>query len=249
MKLENRVALITGGGKNIGRAIALEFAREGADIIINGHRNRDLLLEVARDIESLGRRALTVVVDISQPDQVQAMVTEAYEKFRRIDISVANAAIRPRQSLEEISPEDWRWVIDTNLSSAFYLARLVLPGMRERRWGRLIHISGIDGFKGLANRAHNVTAKAGIHGFTKAVALEYASYGITVNTISPGAINTERPKKWYPNWSAEERAQKIPVNRIGEPWEIAKACVFLASDDASFITGQAIHINGGEGMF
>jgi NAD(P)-dependent dehydrogenase (short-subunit alcohol dehydrogenase family) len=166
-----------------------------------------------------------------------------------VDIAVEAAAIRPHAPFLEISVEDWQHVLTTNLSSAFFFARALLPGMLERKWGRIIHVSGADGFAGYPNRAHNIAAKAGLHGFTKAVALETAAHGVTVNSVVPGAFLTERDLRQYPNWKNEEVAKAIPVQRLGDVEEFAAMCVHLASEKSGYITGQALHMNGGQWMF
>jgi 3-oxoacyl-[acyl-carrier protein] reductase len=232
--LQGRTALITGSGQNIGRVIALLFASSGANVVINGHQNREAIEKVAQEARDLGSQAIAVIADIGDPDAVQKMVDVSLENFGVVDIVVANAAIRPRQAFLDISIEDWHRVINTNLSSAFYLARATLPGMKAKQWGRIIHISGYDGFVGAPYRAHNVTCKGGTD-------------GITANTVSPGTIDTHRIAEDYPNLEAKYQVLKniIPVRRLGTCEDIAEACLYLASDASSFVTGQVIHVNGG----
>jgi NAD(P)-dependent dehydrogenase (short-subunit alcohol dehydrogenase family) len=245
--LQGRTALITGSGQNIGRAIALLFAGAGANVVINGRRHQEKLDAVAQAVRSQGGQALTVLADVSVPEAVQAMVEQATDTFGSVDIVVSNAAIRPRQALLDIAIADWHHVLNTNLNAAFYLARTVLPGMQARGWGRLIHISGYDGFVGAPFRAHNVTCKGGIHAFSKAIAMEFGPDGITANTVSPGTMDTTRRAEDYPDLATkyERLKQIIPVRRLGQPEDIAEACLFLASDLSSFINGQVIHVNGG----
>lgn len=245
--LQGRTALITGSGQNIGRAIALFFASSGANVVINGHQNREAIEKVAQEARDLGSQAIAVMADIGDPDAVQRMVDVSIEKLGAVDIVVANAAIRPKQDFLEISIEDWHRVINTNLNSAFYLARATLPGMKARQWGRIIHISGYDGFIGAPYRAHNVTCKGGIHAFSKALAMEFGPYGITVNTVSPGTIDTSRIPEDYPNLEAKYQLLRnmIPLRRLGTCEDIAEACLYLASDASSFVTGQVLHVNGG----
>jgi NAD(P)-dependent dehydrogenase (short-subunit alcohol dehydrogenase family) len=245
--LQGRTALITGSGQNIGRAIALLFAAAGANVVINGRRHQDKLDSVAQVVRSHGGQALTVLADVSVPEAVKAMVEQATETFGGVDIVVSNAAIRPRQALLDISIADWHQVLNTNLNAAFYLARIVLPGMQAKGWGRLIHIAGYDGFAGAPFRAHNVTCKGGIHAFSKAIAMEFGPDGITANTVSPGTIDTTRRAEDYPDLARkyERLKQIIPARRLGQPEDIAEACLFLASDLSSFINGQVIHVNGG----
>ena len=245
--LQGRTALITGSGQNIGRAIALLFASSGANVVINGHRNQEAIEKVAQEARDLGGEAIAVMADIGNPDAVQKMVDAAIEQFGVVDIAVSNAAIRPKQAFLEISIEDWQRVINTNLSSAFYLARATLPGMKAQQWGRIIHVSGYDGFVGAPHRAHNVTCKGGIHALSQAIAMEFGPYGITANTVSPGTIDTKRIAEDYPNLEAkyQQLRQLIPLRRIGTCDDVAEACLYLASDASSFITSQVIHVNGG----
>jgi NAD(P)-dependent dehydrogenase (short-subunit alcohol dehydrogenase family) len=248
--LNGRTALVTGSGRNIGRAIALEFAKVGANVVVNGARNADQVDSVVEEIRAAGGRALGVMADVSDPEAVTAMVAAAAAHFGSVDIAVSNVGRRLHQPFLQISVEDWQAVLNTNLSALFYLDRAVLPQMQARCWGRLIHISGYDGFTGhLLNRAHNVACKAGMHGLTKAIAREFGPFGITCNTVVPGAINTERDWSQYPNTNVEQVAQRIAVRRWGEVADIAAACLYLAGDAAGFVTGQALHVNGGEHMF
>jgi len=241
--------LVTGAGRNIGRSIALEFAKAGANVAINVRRNEQEGELVAQEARSHGVRVNVYVADVADFNEVAPMITAVKEDFGFIDIYISNVGLRLRQSLEGISLEDWRRVLDTNLSASFFLAKLLVADMKRERRGRIVHMSGLDGFIGQALRAHTVATKAGLHGFTKALALEVAEYGITVNTVVPGIINTTRPKKHYPHWDPIRLADEVPLRRIGDPREIAWTCMFLASDEAGYITGQAIHVNGGLAMF
>lgn len=248
--LAGRTAIVTGSGRNIGRAVALALAGAGANVVVNGAHTRGKVEAVAAEIERLGGQAWPVMADVSDPAAVADMVAAAVSRFGTVDIAVSNVAKRLHQPFLEIAVDDWRSVLETNLSAVFYLDRLVLPGMKRSGWGRLLHVSGYDGFTGhIPNRAHNVACKAGMHGLTKALAREFGEYGITVNTIVPGAINTERDWSQYPNTDIESKRRQIPVRRWGEVDDIAQACLYLATDAASFVTGQAIHLNGGEYMF
>jgi NAD(P)-dependent dehydrogenase (short-subunit alcohol dehydrogenase family) len=248
--LSGRTALVTGSGRNIGRAIALAFAAQGASVVVNGHRDREAVDRVVREIESRGGRALGVMADVSSHDEVRRMVAQALEVFGAVDIAVSNVALRRMQGFLDITLEDWQRVLDTNLNSAFYLARSVLPRMRERRWGRLVHLSGFDAFWGhVTDRAHSVTAKSGLHGLTKALAREFGCDGITANTVSPGAIDTERDWSQYKHQPKAELEKQIPLRRFGAVEEVAAACVFLASDAGGYVSGQVLHVNGGHSMY
>jgi 3-oxoacyl-[acyl-carrier protein] reductase len=249
--LAGRTALVTGSGRNIGKAIALAFAREGASVVVNGHRDRAAIEAVAEEIRAMGGKALAVMADVGDAAAVEKMIRTAERELAPVDILVSNVSVRKKQPLLEISVEDWDRTITTNLSASFYLARNVLGGMKSRGFGRIIHISGIDGFSGhVPDRAHNISCKAAVHGLAKAISIEFAGFGITANTVSPGAIDTERDWTQYTEpavWRAT-RMQQIPVKKIGRVDDIANACVYLAADSGSFITGQVIHVNGGQYM-
>jgi 3-oxoacyl-[acyl-carrier protein] reductase len=248
--MAGRTALVTGSGRNLGRGIALGFARAGANVVLNGHRDAAALQHVAREAEALGVKAHCVLADVTDPVQMQSMVDECLQVFGRVDIAISNVGLRPRQAFLDISVEDWRRVMETSLSSAFYLARAVLPSMRDQRFGRIIHMSGRDGFFTYANRAHNVTAKAGLHALAKAIAVEFGEFNITANTIAPGKMDTERDETHYPNYQAlwAEAIKRMPLRRLGTAEDAAQCCLFLASEP-SWVTGQLIHLNGGESMY
>lgn len=243
--LEGRTALISGAGRNIGRAMALALAGAGADVIVNVRQNVAEGEEVAAAVRELGSRAMTVTGDVSRVEDVRAMFDQVSGELGPVHILVNNAAVRPHQPFLEITPEDWNWVLGIGLTGAFHCAQAAIPGMIEAGWGRIINISGRDGFSGILNRAHGVTVKAGIHGFTKALALEFGPHGINVNTVVPGLIKTTRPKEWYPTLSYEERSKGIPVRHPGSVDDIASTVRFLVSS-GDYITGQAVHVNGGE---
>jgi 3-oxoacyl-[acyl-carrier protein] reductase len=249
--LQGRTAVVTGSGKNIGRGIALAFARAGANVVVNGRKDREAIERVAGEIEGEGGTALPILADMGDPEAVRDLVTQAGERFGGVDIAVSNAAVRPRQAFLEITAEDWQRVLNNNLSASFYLAQAVIPGMMGRKWGRLIHISGRDGFTGLTHRAHNVTCKAGLFALAKAIAQEFGPHGITANTISPGLIDTSREEVNYPDYAqmVARRSQVIPVRRIGTVDDIAHACLYLASEAGGYVSGQVLHLNGGEFMF
>jgi 3-oxoacyl-[acyl-carrier protein] reductase len=248
--LSGRVALVTGSARNIGKGIALAYAQAGADIVINGRAASDELEQTAAEIRALGVRCLVVTADVATPEGVGHLIATSQRELGRIDISVANVGLRLHQPFLEISIDDWRRTIETSLSSAFYLARAVIPGMKERGFGRLIHISGRDGFFPMTNRAHNIAAKAGLHALAKAIALEFGPFGITANTVAPGLIDTTRDLAQYPDHArrVQARVEQMPARRIGQPDDVARACVYLAAG-GNFVAGQLIHVNGGEYMY
>ncbi len=248
--LGGRTAIVTGSGRNIGRAIALTLARAGANVVVNGHRDRQALDDVVQEVEGFGGRAIAVLADVSSDDSVQGLVDAAAERFGSVDIAISNVGIRKKQPFLDISVADWREVMEHNLSAAFYLARHAIPHMRERRWGRIVHISGFDGFWGqVTERAHNITAKAGLHGLSKALAREFGAEGITANTVAPGAIDTVRDWSQYTHQEKARIEAEIPCRRYGRPDEVAAACEFLCSDRGAFVSGQVIHVNGGHYMY
>lgn len=248
--LRGRTAIVTGSGQNIGKAIALCFAGNGANVVINGHRNAEAVKAVVTEIQNSGGQAIGMMADVSDPNAVKLMVDRAIEEFGKVDITVSNVSIRPKQEFLDISLEDWHQVLNTNLNAAFYLARAVVPQMIAQKWGRIIHISGDDAFCGENHRVHNITAKLGLHGMTRGLAYELSLYGITANTVAPGVIDTVRItenypdlEKWYQHFS-----ETLPVRRIGRVEEIAEACLYLAKETSGFVTGQVLHVNGGSYM-
>ncbi len=244
MSLAGKVALVTGSGRNIGRATVLELAGRGADVVVNARANRAEAEAVAREAQGLGVKAIAFVADVADQAQVDRMVSEAVAHLGPIDILVNNAGLRKVASIVELSVEEWREVVGVNMDGPFYLCKAVVPGMIERGWGRIINVSGLNAFKGRADWAHVCASKMGALGLTRGLAVELAPHGILVNHIVPGAFDTSRDgPQTQP--TAPQRAAGIPLGRLGLPEEVAKACAFLASDEASFITGQTIHVNGG----
>ncbi len=251
MRLTGKTALITGASRNIGRAIALAFAAEGADLAVNTRVNRDELEAVAAECAKAGVRTVPVLGDIADPDAAAAMVKEAAARLGSIDVLVCNAAIRPHKALTDTSLEDWHRVISVNLHSAFYLARAVVPLMKEHGRGSIIAIGGQSNLTGRPNTAAVTAAKTGLLGLVRALAAELGPFGIRANMVIPGFIDTERRyADWYPEFrqappGAPEQLKQIPLGRLGRPEDIADACVFLASDASSYVTGDTIRVMGG----
>jgi len=251
MRLEGKTAPVTGASRNIGRAIALAFAAEGADLILNTRVNRDELEAVAAECRKHGVRVAPVLGDIGDAAAVETMVKEGTAALGAIDVLVCNAAIRPHKPITETSLEDWHRVIAVNLHSAFYLARAVVPGMKARGRGSIIALGGQSSLTGRAGTAAVTAAKTGLLGLVRALAAELGPSGIRVNMVVPGTIDTERRyAEWYPEFrqappGAPERLQRIPLGRLGRPEEIAEACLFLASDASAYITGDTIRVMGG----
>ena len=245
-KLEGKVALVTGSGRNIGRATVLQLAREGANVVVNARSNQAEADAVVREAQALGVKALTVIADMARKDQVDAMAAKALSEFGRVDILINNAAIRPHKPFAEVSVEDWEAVRGVVLDGAFYLTRALIEPMVENRYGRILFFTGEGAFTGGSGRAHVSAAKMGLVGFARALASEFAQHNIRVNVVSPGRIDTRRDNpEWYQGRAPN--AAGIPLGRQGKVDEIAATCLFLVSDDGGFITGQTIHVNGGAG--
>ena len=233
--------MITGAGRNIGRSIALGLAAEGADVVIIVRSHREQANDVAEEVRSNGRRALATVADIRDEQAINLLVEEAREALGPVTMLVNNAAVRPETPFLNLSLEEWKEVIGVNLDGAFVCSRAVLPGMLAAGWGRIVNIVGLTGQTGAVHRAHVVAGKAGLIGLTKALALEYAANNITVNAISPGLIDTAREGAEPKHYG--ERT--IPVGRRGRPGEVAAMVRYLVSEEAAFVTGQTLNINGG----
>jgi len=251
MRLKGRTALITGASRNIGRAIALAFAAEGADVAVNTRVNREELEAVAAECRKTGVRAVPVLADIADAAAVEAMVKQALAELGAIDVLVCNAAIRPHKALTEMSLDEWHRVVGVNLHSAFYLARAVVPAMKEQRRGSIIAIGGQSSLTGRPNTAAVTAAKTGLLGLVRALAAELGPFGIRANMVMPGFMDTERRyAEWYPEFrqappGAPEQLKQIPLGRLGRPEEIADACVFLASEASAYVTGDTIRVMGG----
>jgi 3-oxoacyl-[acyl-carrier protein] reductase len=251
MRLEGKTALITGASRNIGRAIALAFAAEGADLVLNTRSNRGELDAVAADCRKAGVRVVTALADVGDAGAVDAMVARALDELGAIDVLVCNAAIRPHKSVTETSLDDWHRVMAVDLHSAFYLSRAVVPRMKDRRRGSIIALGGQSAITGRPNTAAVTAAKSGLLGLIRALAAELGPFGIRANMVVPGLIDTERRyAEWYPEFKQtppgdHAQLKDIPLRRLGRAEDIADACVFLASDASSYVTGDTIRVMGG----
>jgi 3-oxoacyl-[acyl-carrier protein] reductase len=243
-KLDGKVALVTGSGRNIGRATVLRFAAEGASVVVNARSNRGEAEAVADEARALGVKALAVVADVASKDAVDRMVSGALSEFGRVDILVNNAAIRPHKPFTELTVQDWEEVRGVVLDGAFYCTRAVIDSMVKNRYGRILFFTGEGAFMGAAKRGHVSAAKMGLVGLARSLAAEFAPHDIRVNVVCPGSIDTTRANpQWYGGRPPDARG--IPLGRQGSVDEIAATCLFLVSDDSGFITGQTIHANGG----
>jgi 3-oxoacyl-[acyl-carrier protein] reductase len=249
--LAGRVAIVTGSGRNIGQEIAREFARAGAPVIVNGHRDRQALADTVRQIEGEGGRAHAVVADVSDAGAVRAMVSEAARVFGApVDIVVANVGIRRKQAFLDLTEQDWDDCLAVNLTSAFHLAQAALPGMLQAGRGRFIHLSGLPIATGrYAGKVGVLAAKSGLEGLAKGLAAEFGHRGVTANIVSPGMVKAVRDWSQYTHTSEDIARASIPAGRLATVDDVAAACRYLASDEAAFINGQTLHVNGGEVMF
>jgi NAD(P)-dependent dehydrogenase (short-subunit alcohol dehydrogenase family) len=247
-KLDGRVALVTGAGRNIGRAVALRLASEGADVVVNARSNGSEAEAVADEIRALGRRALPVIADVAESDQVEAMVAQAMETFGRVDLLLNVAAIRPHKPFLELTRDDWERVRGVILDGAIVLTQAVLRSMVEQRYGRVVFFVGDGAWAGGAERGHVSAAKMALVGLCRSLATEFAPHEIRLNVISPGRIDTTRDDAWYPG-RPMDKVDGIPLGRLGDVGDIADGCLFLVSDDSRWMTGQTLHVNGGSAYF
>lgn len=243
MSFEGRVAFVTGSAQGIGRAIALALAEAGCDVVI-ADVNPEKIDSVAKEVEGLGRKSLAIKLDVSDPESVKAGVAKILESFGKIDILVNNAGITRDGLVMRMKPEDWSLVLRVNLDGAFYCTRAVLAGMVKQRYGRIVNIASVVAQAGNPGQANYVASKGGIIGLTKAVAAEVASRSITVNAVAPGFIATAMTEK-LPDDVRTRMLSLIPLGRMGTDRDIACGVRFLASDEASYITGHVLSINGG----
>jgi 3-oxoacyl-[acyl-carrier protein] reductase len=248
-KLDGKVALVTGSGRNIGRATILKMAAEGANVVVNARSNQAEADSVAEEARALGVKAMAILADVSSKEQVDSMVSMAMAEFGKIDILVNNAAIRPHKPFLEVTLEDWEYVRGVVLDGAFYTTSAIMPSMVKNEYGRIIFFTGDGAFQGPPERAHVSAAKMGLVGMCRSLASEFAPKNIRVNVVSPGSIDTSREHpEWYPDARPPD-ASHIPMQRQGKVDEIASTVMFLISDEGGFITGQSIHANGGTAFF
>ena len=244
MQIEGMVAFVTGASRGIGRAIALTLAEAGADVAVNYAGNAAAAEEVAEEIRKMGRRALILQGDVSQTEVAASMLDAVVAEFGRCDILVNNAGITRDGLLMRMKEEDWDAVLNTNLKGVFNCTIAALKYMMKQRAGKIVNIASVVGIMGNAGQANYAAAKAGCIGFTKSVAKEVASRGITVNAVAPGLIATDMTSV-LPDKVIEEMSAGIPLKRAGQAVDVAKAVLFLVSDDAAYITGQTLNVDGG----
>lgn len=244
MLLQGKIALITGGSRGIGRATAILLAEHGADIIINYAGNKQAADEVCESVKKLGRKVLAIQANVSKSDEVQKMIDDAVKEFGRIDILVNNAGITKDGLLMRMKDEDWSSVIDTNLTGVYNCSKAVTKPMMKQKAGSIVNMSSVVGVNGNVGQSNYAASKAGIIGFSKALAKELASRNIRVNAIAPGFIATDMTTD-LSDKVKEEMLKNIPLNSLGTAEDVAQAVLFLASDASKYITGQTLHVDGG----
>jgi NAD(P)-dependent dehydrogenase (short-subunit alcohol dehydrogenase family) len=253
LNFAGKTVLVTGSGRNIGKAIILEFAARGANVVINARSNREEADSVLREAEALGAKGIVVLGDAGEKSVVEDIKARAEKAFGRVDIYVSNAARRLHKEFWDTTDEEWHRHLNQQLTASWYLAKAFAPAMRDAGYGRIIHMNGPDGFIGGWTRVPHSTAKGGLRAFTKSLAAGLGSHGITVNDINPGLAATQRDLTTHPMFAekgfVQNMSRTIPIGRSTEPSEIAFACAFLCSPRAAAITGSIIHLDGGMNMF
>ncbi len=241
-KLEGKIAVVTGGSRGIGAAIATGLGREGATVVINYNHSEAEAQAIVKKIEDMGSSAIALQADISDAEATKIFIEKVLEQFGRIDVLVNNAGITRDKTFKKMSFEEWHKVIDTNLSSVFNTCKIALPSMLEQKYGRIINISSVIGQAGGFGQTNYAAAKAGLIGFSKSLALETARGGVTVNCICPGYIATEMVNAMPENVQEAIIAQ-VPMKKLGAPEEIAKGVIFIC--ESEYMTGQSLNLNGG----
>jgi NAD(P)-dependent dehydrogenase (short-subunit alcohol dehydrogenase family) len=250
--IAGKTLLVTGSGRNLGKAIVLEFAARGANVVINARSNADEANQVRDEAEALGAKAVVVLGDAAEKSTVEELKARAERAFGHVDIYVSNAARRLHKDFWETTDEDWHRYLNQQLTASWYLAKAFAPGMRERGWGRIIHMNGPDGWVGGPTRIPHSTAKGGLRTLTRSLARSFGPFGITVNDINPGLADTVRDMETHPELTTRRSErfarETIAIKRQPKPAEIAWACAFLAAERSGAITGAAIHVDGGQFM-
>ena len=239
-----KTALITGAGRNIGRAIALALAGDGFNVVVNGSSDRAACDSVAAEAKALGVQALVAMGDVGKPEDCARIAKEAIAEFGAVDVLVNNAALRPQHKFLELTPEDFRRVMAVDLEGAIWLSQACIPGMLERGWGRIVNFTGMNAIHGYAGRAPVSVAKHGLWGLTKSLGKEFGPKGITVNAVSPGPIAADDDQPGVQT-HRHGYVAKVPVGRMGTPAEVAAVVRMLASEGGAYVNGQMLQVNGG----
>lgn len=243
--LSGRVALITGGSKGLGKAMARGFAQAGADVVISSRNQEELQSALSEILEGTKQRGITVVSDLSRRGDAEALAQTALEKMRRVDILVNNAGTNIPAPIDQVRDDDWDRVLELNLTACMVLTRALVPQMKERRWGRVIHISSVLGLGSKAARNAYSATKSALIGLTRASALDLGPFGITVNCIAPGPFLTDLPAKILSDAEKESFAKQTALGRWGNPSELVGPALLLASDAGSYVTGSTVLVDGG----
>jgi len=246
-----KTVVVTGSSRNIGRAIVLDFAERGANVVINTRSNPEEARSVEEEVKQRGGKALVVMGDAGKRETIEEIRKRTEEKFGRVDIYISNAARRLFRTFDETTDEDWHYYLNQQLTASWYMAKIFVPAMRAAGWGRIIHINGPDGWTGMASRIPHSAAKAALRNLTKSLAEELGPFGITVNDVVPGFTNTVRDPVTHPQATREHIAEAVkstPIRRQPTVEEMSWACLFLCSPRAGGITGAAIHVDGGASM-
>lgn len=244
MNLSGKTAIVTGGSRGIGKAIALKLAEKGANIVVNYTSNSNMAEETVNEIKNMGREALAIKADVSNPDDVKNLVKEVEKSFSSIDILVNNAGITRDTLLIRMKDDDWDKVMNVNLKGTFLCTKLVGKKMMKQRSGRIVNITSVVGIIGNAGQANYSASKAGVIGFTKSTAKELSSRGINVNAVAPGFIQTEMTEKLSEE-VVDNYAKNIPLGKLGKPEDVANVVAFLCSQESAYLTGQVINVDGG----
>ena len=244
MTLQGRVALVTGAAKGIGRVTSLSLAQDGADVAVNYFRSEKEARNVVSEIESMGRKAAAIQADITHEQQVLRLIEQVRSRLGRLDILINNVGDWATKKVEEMSTEEWRRIIDTNLTATFFCSKHALPLMKAQGWGRIVNTAAAGAYRahGTSGMAAFYAAKAGVVAFTKSLAREVGQFGITVNAVAPGVV---QEKERTIEEAMKIRDEETAVGRPGTSWDIATAVLFLVSDDASFVTGDVLNVGGG----
>ncbi len=244
MPEQRHTALVTGSGRNIGRAVALALAADGCNVVVNGSNDRAACEAVATEVRKFGVEPLVAMGDVGIANVAKGIAEAAIGRFGTVDILVNNAAIRPSSGFLDMKEDEWQRVLAVDLQAAFWLGRACLPGMLEKGWGRIVNFAGMNAIHGYSGRAHVSVAKHGAWGLTKSLAKEFGPQGITTNIVSPGPIRSERADSRMAA-HIEGMKSRVPVGRLGEAEEVAAIIALLASDAGAFVNGQLLQVNGG----